>query len=717
MFLVASGSLQTAAFISVAAMTVALVTIVIKRNLGNRRQSSSQNSVKVNQRLALHGQAAFQLALASFPCRDQFARDVWDWLSRERASAGQCHLHPAIIRVLQDAALAIYDEEVPQTLPRFVEPGAHGYPGYESKIKAIVIKCSNPEGYYGLLVKAVGESFLDFEVLISQRLGHVSLKGPFLAPLSHLVKDLPAILHGSFVEPYRTRRTRDVPEYESVDGPKEIARSCRFGASLATLRQARVSFSPPDWARLGHHWIIAQDAKRRQGLLSALLAADIDRVLRKEASIVVIDSSGDLTRDISRLKIFARGQPLHGKLTLIEPNGVDPLAFSLFRGLRAAPNTHQKNLHRELAQFALTSLFGPNLSRRQSTIIGHAAELLLVLPRPSLSALQDMLRLPERFEAHFHKLSPAARDFFKRGHGGREDTTSARADLLARLENALSDPQFCALFSHAEDRFDLGDQINRSKVVIINPAQLSAYAEPFARVFIAVALMALSRRSAPEIFPAPTFFYVEDFGRCFAHARDVSRLLDFASANNIGLVFGTGSVARFSANLREAFADVSIITACGVNADDANFLAPKMSISAQDLFSLAREDCLISIQGQNKGLGPLTARALKRRPERMSDAEFTDLRTEMQHRYTIRPRQPQDAKYDLRWAATISPRTAERGGKLKVDNLLLTIIAGTTDGTVLRLKGKGVPKPDRTRGNLYITVNVPQLPAKRSMQA
>jgi hypothetical protein len=719
LFVVASGSLEAAIFASVAGMAVVFVTIVIASNLAKTRRSLSRNSTKVNQSLALHGQAAFELALASFPCRDQFTRDVWAWLRRKRAESRQSPLHPAITRILDEAALAVYDWEVPRRLPRFVEPGVPGSTTYETKIEAIIAKCANPEAFYDRLVEAVGASFFRFELEISRRLDEDSLAGPFVAPLSHLVRDLPAILHASFVEPHRGQRVVGVPARASDVRPDVIARTCRLGTLLAKLSEAEVSFSPPDWARLGHHWVVAPEATHRRCVLSAMLAADTERVLRGEASVVVVDGSGELTREISRLKVFARGQPLHDKLTLIEPNGVDPLAFSLFRGLRAASNGHQRHLHLELAHFALTSLFGPRLSPLQRAIIRYAAELLLALPNPSLSALQEMLTpgRAECFRAHFLKLSPAARAFFERGHGNQVHTMRAQADLLTRLKNALLDPRFSAPFSQAEDRLDLGDQITRSKVVVVNTSQLSAYAAPFVNFFIAAALTALSRRCAPEIVPAPTFFYIEDIGRYVAHEQDARSLFDLAGANDVGLVFSTGAIGQIRANVREALSDVSIITASQLNAQDASFLAPKMQASLHDLSTFAREDCLVAIRGHDQESGPVSARLLKGRLELMSDAEFADLRPEMQNHCMIRPyRRQHDPTYDLCWEATLSPRTAKRGGKLKVDNLLITIVAGTTDGTVLRLKGKGVPKPDRTRGNLYITVNVPQLPAKRAIQ-
>jgi hypothetical protein len=42
-----------------------------------------------------------------------------------------------------------------------------------------------------------------------------------------------------------------------------------------------------------------------------------------EASIIVIDSHGDLIQNIATLKVFAPGEPLHGRLSLIDPTDIE----------------------------------------------------------------------------------------------------------------------------------------------------------------------------------------------------------------------------------------------------------------------------------------------------------------------------------------------------------------------------------------------------------
>jgi len=109
--------------------------------------------------------------------------------------------------------------------------------------------------------------------------------------------------------------------------------------------------------------------------------------------------------------------------------------------------------------------------------------------------------------------------------------------------------------------------------------------------------------------------------------------------------------------------------------------------------------------GDGMGVGDVLVagrRVAAAQSERMSDTEFAELRAEMRSRYTgTAPQLRRDSKYDLCWMATINPRTAERGDKLKVDNLLLTIVARTIDGTVLRVGKRGAEARPHERKPLH----------------
>jgi curved DNA-binding protein len=69
---------------------------------------------------------------------------------------------------------------------------------------------------------------------------------------------------------------------------------------------------------------------------------------------------------------------------------------------------------------------------------------------------------------------------------------------------------------------------------------------------------------------------------------------------------------------------------------------------------------------------------------------------------------------DVTQPLELSPSEALQGGSRKVvirtnemvEQVLLTIPPGIKSGARLRLKGKGRPSPDGSRGDLYLLVNV-----------
>ena len=53
------------------------------------------------------------------------------------------------------------------------------------------------------------------------------------------------------------------------------------------------------------------------------LAQDLEAVSREERSVVVLDSQGDLIRNISNLAVFAPGGDLHERIVIIDPTDVE----------------------------------------------------------------------------------------------------------------------------------------------------------------------------------------------------------------------------------------------------------------------------------------------------------------------------------------------------------------------------------------------------------
>src|SRR6202035_2462925 len=96
------------------------------------------------------------------------------------------------------------------------------------------------------------------------------------------------------------------------------------------LLNQKIPFVIPDETRYRGAYVVAPSGRGKTTLLKAFIAQDLLKVAKGEASIVVMNSDRDLIDDIAKLKAFAPGQPLHGKLVLLEPDMDYPLALNLF---------------------------------------------------------------------------------------------------------------------------------------------------------------------------------------------------------------------------------------------------------------------------------------------------------------------------------------------------------------------------------------------------
>jgi hypothetical protein len=96
----------------------------------------------------------------------------------------------------------------------------------------------------------------------------------------------------------------------------------------------------------------------------------------------------------------------------------------------------------------------------------------------------------------------------------------------------------------------------------------------------------------------------------------------------------------------------------------------------------------------------------------IDDHEHHALMLTMRARYCSgyeepRPAAADPAHYDLYWEITINPIVAKEGGIKREQGYKITIPPGTKHGDKFRMRGKGVLKPDGTRGDIILTVTLP----------
>jgi hypothetical protein len=118
----------------------------------------------------------------------------------------------------------------------------------------------------------------------------------------------------------------------------ELIDSYLGNTPFASFFQTDVPFGIPFSVRFQHTHIVGGSGHGETQLLQQMILKDIDELLEGKGSVIVIDSQGDLLRNILSL---ASMQKLSERLVLIDADTDNPPALNLFDfGLEATGRPH-----------------------------------------------------------------------------------------------------------------------------------------------------------------------------------------------------------------------------------------------------------------------------------------------------------------------------------------------------------------------------------------
>jgi hypothetical protein len=436
--------------------------------------------------------------------------------------------------------------------------------------------------------------------------------------------------------------------HESKMPPRETVHAFLRETPLEDLFAADIPFEIPDSARFEHHWVVAGSGHGKSQTLQYLIARDLDRVAKGEGSVVVIDSQGDLIRNIAGLKIFAAGEPLAGKLCLIDPTDIEyPLALNLFDAGMERINAYQPlererliNGVLELYDFVLGSLLSAELTQKQSVIFRYITRLMLHIPDATIHTFRELMEPKgyEKYQAHIERLDGTARAFFETEFMSKQFEDTKR-QVVRRLWGILENRTFERMFSHPRNKLDLFSEMNAGKVILINTAKdllKQNGTEIFGRFFIAlIAQAAQERATLARGDRLPTFVYVDE---CADYLdQNVSVILEQARKFNVGMVLAHQYIGQLSPKLQESFAaNTSIKFAGGVSEKDARALAHMLRTTPEFIGTQGKGRFAVSIRNMTQGAISLgfPFGHLESLP-RMTADEAAAVRDEMRARYAV----------------------------------------------------------------------------------
>lgn len=499
------------------------------------------------------------------------------------------------------------------------------------------------------LMRSMGDISEVAEALLSVGLSDELVEGGQLLRLhAQLEYNLIAASGGNPADPASFKRAPKKPTQFDAKAPEQFVETYFSGTPLVHLFDQSLEFCIPTKSRFEHHHIVAGSGHGKTQTLQYLIAQDLAKMEREKRSIIVLDSQGDLIKNIAKLAQFGPDGALRDKLVIIDPSDVEyPVSLNLFdvgqerlEKYEALERERLTNSILELYDFVLGTLLDAQMTQKQNVIFRYVTRLMLHIPDATIHTLRELME-PEsekKFAEHIAKLSGTPKHFFETEFAGRE-FEQTKKQVLRRLWGILENQTFERMFSHPRSKLDLFMEMNAGKVILINTAKdllKEQGTEIFGRFFIAmIAQAAQERATLPHSERVQTMVYIDEAQDYFD--RNIGIILAQARKYNVGMVLAHQYLGQLEPKLQEAFAaNTAIKFAGGVSAKDARSLAPMLYTQAEFIETQGKGSFATHIRGVTKNAVPLQFPfGYLEDMEQMSDTDRRVQREMMRERYAV----------------------------------------------------------------------------------
>jgi hypothetical protein len=380
--------------------------------------------------------------------------------------------------------------------------------------------------------------------------------------------------------------------------PRELVSLYLSQTPFTTFFDTPLPFTIPLKTRFSHTHILGGSGHGKTQLMQNQILADLSLIRDGKASVIVIDSQGDLFRNVTHLQALGE---IADRVILIDPNDTEhPPALNLFDfGLERA--SQYSPLEREmlvngaisLYKFIFGAVLGAELTAKQGVIFGYLAQLLMVVPDATIDTLMDFMEEPDAVRPYLSKLDdPVTKRFFDRQffHKTFEET---RQQILYRLFDVLRTRALSRMFRNKRNKLNLFEAMNKGSLILINTAKdllKQEGTEILGRFFVSlIAQAAQERASIPEQNRMPTFVYIDEAHDYFDES--IETLLEQARKYGVGLVIANQHLGQFKSQLGETVrANTAIKLFGGLSSSDAAELAKDMRCSREFLLSMKKQE-------------------------------------------------------------------------------------------------------------------------------
>ena len=392
-------------------------------------------------------------------------------------------------------------------------------------------------------------------------------------------QDLFAPLRGQLIDNLKAIDDRKpIPPTQFKGSPVDVIRAYLVHTPLQTLFTASLPFGIAPETRFSGHWVIGPPNTGKTTLLHSLVAED----LKRDASIILMDSKGELIAPFRELK------EIRDRLVIIE---YDPDQSLALNPLDIPKTDVQRTVG--ILEYLFSSLLKADLTPLQQTLFRNLLPFLAqCVPNATMMTMHQIVR--QKTIGDFAKYLDNAPDYIREFFLYEYPTDTyrqTRETLLWRLSYLRTNPLLAAMFSSTETKLDIGKLMDEGKVIIIDNSKADLeedQAEFFGRFFVALVLSAAQQRSKrPESQKLPCYFYIDEAHTVIRNDARVATILDECRSQKIAICLAHQRLEQIKSK------DVlSALQNCAVRMansdDDAPLLAQSFRTTADHLRSLRR---------------------------------------------------------------------------------------------------------------------------------
>lgn len=424
----------------------------------------------------------------------------------------------------------------------------------------------------------------------------------------------------------------------------ELSSAYLRGTVFNSIFKSPYPIEIPESIRMEHTHILAGTGYGKTQLIQKLILDD----LRAGRGFCVIDSQGDLIRNISMLAEFDPqvSDSLADKFIIIDPTDIDYPAclnmFAMTKGLDESSSFQKElilNATIDLYSYIFGALFGAELTTKQGTVFAYIARLMTEIPDANIQTLRELMEDGRQFIPYMEKLEGSARAFFKT----QFFTTTfgqSKKQVLSRLWAVLSNATLERLFSNLENKVNVYDVINEGKVLLVNTSKDLLQKDGSAvlgRFFIALLSQATIKRSnLPESERTPYMIYIDEAHEYFDHRFE--DILNQARKYKVGFTLSHQNLGQLHELRSTVASSTSVKLAGGISSNDAQLMAREMRSSTDEILAVRKgsgqAEFAAYLKNITPGILPLTVKfgLLEKKPF-MSQQSFQLLMERNRKRY------------------------------------------------------------------------------------